>query len=81
MNSWLAFCSHREEKRQLESRKSQLADNIYLATIMHHWLQRAKKGHSVRSIGFVVERQHKKLVMARALKTMRVEFHKLVFVE
>ena len=67
MNSWLAFCARQEEKRHMDQRKGCLADNIYLATLMHHWLQKAKKGHSVRAIGFLVERQHKKLLLARTL--------------
>ena len=65
----------------MDQRKGCLADNIYLATLMHHWLQKAKKGHSVRAIGFLVERQHKKLLLAKTLQTMRIEFHKQCFVD
>lgn len=50
LNGWLSFCAHQAEKRELDGRKSMLADNIYLATLMHHWFQQARRGAGIRAI-------------------------------
>mmetsp|Transcript_30800 Transcript_30800/g.40934 ORF Transcript_30800/g.40934 Transcript_30800/m.40934 type:complete len:111 (+) Transcript_30800:1459-1791(+) len=81
MNAWLGFCALRAEKRELDDRKGLLADNIYLATVMHHWFQQARKGAGLRAIQHLVERKHRQGLLTKFLRGWRSEFHKMCFVE
>lgn len=68
MGAWMTYLARKDDKRQLESRKGKLADNIYLATLMHHWFQTSRRRAGLRAIGHLVERKHRKTVLLSKLR-------------
>ena len=42
IQSWIAYLDIKDDKRRFQNQQERLADNFFLAKLMHKWLQVAK---------------------------------------